>query len=53
MRLKHKAHGVIANVDDETGKRMLAGAWELADKKTTQRRTVKKDEDAGGHDSAG
>lgn len=31
MRLRHKAHGVIANVDDETGERLLGGPWERAD----------------------
>ena len=55
MRLRHKAHGVVVNVDDETGTRMLGGPCESADKpvadKPRPRRTAKKDdEDAGSSD---
>lgn len=32
MRLRHKAHGVVVNVDDATGQRLLGGPWEPADK---------------------
>lgn len=31
MRLRHKGNGVIVNVDDETGDRMLGGVWRPAD----------------------
>ncbi|WP_428832069.1 DUF7302 family protein [Gordonia cholesterolivorans] len=55
MRLRHRAHGVIANVDDERGKLMLAGPWELADKAAprSSRRSTKKvvEDDAGSADS--
>lgn len=33
MRLRHKAHGVVVNVDDATGRRLLGGPWEPADDK--------------------
>ncbi|AMS03250.1 head-tail connector protein [Gordonia phage Lucky10] len=49
MRLRHKAHGVIANVDDETAELLLAGPWEHADaapkRRTGQRAKPAEDSD--------
>lgn len=50
MRLRHKGNGVIINVDDETGERMLGGVWESGDR-PARRRIPKKDaEDDAGSD---
>jgi K+-transporting ATPase c subunit len=54
MRLRHKGNGAVVNVDEETGSRLLGGAWESADSKPRARRTAKKaDEDASGNDQSG